>query len=131
MAIETTPSGKKIVAEIGNKAESLSTPNTEIFNPFSHPRSLISDYQVAEKILQHVFSLLHKGSYIRPSPDVIFHPMEKIDGGLTQIEMRAFREMFLGSGAFETYLHTGAPLSVVGKDFSELTQDMEQLFSHV
>jgi rod shape-determining protein MreB len=120
MAIETTSSGKKIIAEIGNKAESLSSPSTQVFNPFSHPRSLISDFQVAEKILQHVFKLLHEGSFISPSPDVIFHPMEKIEGGLTQIEMRAFREMFLGSGAFETYLHIGSPLTVVGREFSEI-----------
>jgi rod shape-determining protein MreB len=127
MAIETTASGKKIITAIGNSAESLSAPNIEIFNPFSHPRSLIADFQVAEKILQHVFGLLHKGSYIRPSPDVIFHPMEKIEGGLTQIEKRAFREMFLGSGAFETYFHVGPPLTLVGRDFSALIQDMEQL----
>lgn len=127
MAIETTPSGKKVVTAIGNKAELLSKSNTEIVNPFSHPRSLVADFQVAEKILQHVFSLLHKGSYISPSPDVIFHPMEKIEGGLTLIEMRAFREMFLGSGAFDTYIHTGVPLTVMGRDFLELTKDMEQL----
>ena len=127
MAIKTTSLGKKIVAEIGNKAESLNAPNTELFNPFSHPRSLIADYQVAEKILQHVFRLLHKGWYIRPSPDVIFHPMEKVEGGLTTIEMRAFRELFSGAGASDTYLHIGSPLQIVGREFSEIVKDMEQL----
>ena len=55
-------------------------------------------------------SPLHKGKFLRPSPTVIIHPMEKLEGGLTMIEDRAFRELALSAGAREAVLYLGEPL---------------------
>ncbi len=64
---------------------------------FSHPRMLLGDFELAEQILkqqinqQHIFSSI--GSY-----RVIVHPKEMLDGGLSAIEQRAFKELFLSLG---------------------------------
>ena len=64
---------------------------------FSHPRMLLGDFEVAEQTLkqqikqQHIFSSI--GSY-----RVIVHPKEMLDGGLSAIERRAFKELFLSLG---------------------------------
>ena len=42
------------------------------------------------------------------SPIIVVHPMEKIEGGLTGIEHRAFRELALGAGAPERSLSNDA-----------------------
>ena len=34
--------------------------NTIVVNPFSHPRVLFSDFEVGEKLLQHVFDILNE-----------------------------------------------------------------------
>ena len=51
--------------------------------------------------------------------------MEKLEGGLTQIEKRAFRELAFGAGASEIYLYSGTPLVTQGVDLNELTARLE------
>ncbi|RZA07344.1 MAG: hypothetical protein EOO68_03570 [Moraxellaceae bacterium] len=64
---------------------------------FSHPRMLLGEFELAEQILkqqikqQHIFS--NVGSY-----RVIVHPKEMLDGGLSTIEQRTFKELFLSIG---------------------------------
>lgn len=127
MAILTTDKGVKVIKAIGNSAEGLEANNIVVVNPFCHPRLLLSDFLVAEKMLQYVIFKLHKNAKFRPCPSAIVHPMEKIDGGLTQIEIRALKELMLGSGVFESYLHTGYPLSVNGICFDDLVKNLKPL----
>ena len=111
VTVQTLDSGRKIVLAAGNKAnEATSEPNTVCLNPFSHPRTLFSDFNHAEKLLKYSFSSIFKGRWNSPKPRVIIHPMEKLDGGLTQIEIRAFRELAYGAGAGEAKVHIGAEL---------------------
>ena len=64
---------------------------------FSHPRMLLGNFELAKQTLrqqikqQHIFSNI--GSY-----RVIVHPKEMLDGGLSAIEQRAFKELFLSIG---------------------------------
>ena len=125
VAIKTTSRDQKQVIEIGNSAEFSNRSNTVIVNPFSHPRVLLNDFQVGEKLLQHISLTLHKNPLIRPAPVIILHPMEKLEGGLTQIEKRAFRELAFGAGASEIYLYSGTPLVTQGVDLNELTARLE------
>ena len=86
VAIETNTKGKKIVAALGNAARSFeSKDNTIVVNPFSHPRVLFSDFEIAEKLLQHIILTLSERKYFAPSPEIVIHPMEKTEGGLTMI----------------------------------------------
>jgi len=123
LAIATDDTGQESVSAIGNAAVQCNQPNMRIVNPFSHPRVLFSDFNVGEKMLQHVFSLLHKhSSLLKPAPIVVIHPMEKLEGGLTGIEDRAFRELAYGAGAREVHIHQGEPLSIQNFDISQVSE---------
>jgi len=74
-------------------------------NPFSHPRSLLNDFYNAERLLQAIVKKLTGKKFISPAPAIIIHPMEKIEGGLTSIEIRAFKEMAYGAGAREVAIY--------------------------
>ena len=124
LAIKDDAKGRPIVQAIGNSVKSMSEKDGyKIINPFSHPRVLISDFQVAEKVLQHAFKLIHQSKYFTPSPRVVIQPMEKLEGGITGIEERAYRELCLSAGARVVYIHTGAPLSVHNLDFEKLQNE--------
>lgn len=88
-----------------------SQPGLELVNPFDHPRSLLDDFVPAERLLQYAFrDVLGKGM-MQPAPLVVMHPLEKLDGGLTAVERRAFQELALGAGARKVVVVTGAELS--------------------
>jgi rod shape-determining protein MreB and related proteins len=93
---------KKIIA-VGKDAKN----ELNVVNPFDHPRTLLSDFTVGEKLLQHAYRYVFSNSYFKPAPLVYIHPMEKLEGGLTQIEARAFRELASGAGAREVYVCSG------------------------
>jgi rod shape-determining protein MreB len=111
VAIETNKAGQKVVREVGNACKSVDPNQYQIINPFSHPRMLLGDFLVAEKLLQFIVKELHKGKFFTPAPRIIFHPMEKVEGGLNLVEDKAFRELCLGAGARAVAIHLGDELS--------------------
>lgn len=123
VVIQTNEKGKKIISGIGKTAAQTVTENEVAVNPFSHPRALLADFYVAEKLLQHAVSSLSRIPHIRPRPKVIVHPMEKTEGGLTAIEKRAYQELAIGAGAIESKIHLGAPLVLSEFQFDELIQE--------
>ncbi|MCW8127350.1 rod shape-determining protein [Microbulbifer halophilus] len=110
LAIEKKGRRETVVA-VGNRASSVPGGDTRVVNPFSHPRSLLRDFAAAEKLLQHTFRELLGNTLLAPSPLVVLHPMEKTLGGLTDIEIRAFRELGLGAGARESLVYEGEELT--------------------
>ncbi|WP_323844508.1 rod shape-determining protein [Microbulbifer magnicolonia] len=102
---------RSIVAAVGNRAASVSGKSVEVINPFSHPRTLIRDFTAGEKLLQQIFRKLSGDTLLTPSPIVVLQAMEKLQGGLTEIELRAFREMALGAGAREALVYQGEELT--------------------
>jgi len=114
--------GKKSIEALGNNASLVTNTNTIVSEPFSHKRLLLSDFTLAEILLQHIFSTLQKGKFgVRPR--VVIHPMEKTDGGLGQIEIRAFRDLAIGAGARETKVYQGKELLISSFDFDSLPRD--------
>lgn len=104
---------KSIVKAVGNEAYSLmGTPGLDVTNPFSHPRLLVNGFQRAEKVLQHGIRQVCEAKLFQPSPIVVVHPREKLDGGITDIECRLFRELAIGAGAREVRLHVGDELAI-------------------
>ena len=51
------------------------------------------------------------GSFLTPAPKVIMHLLGEPAGGFTQVEIRAFHEMAIGSGASQVTVWQGQPLS--------------------
>lgn len=82
-----------------------------VVNPFAHPRSMVSDFTSAEQLLKHFLRRATARSLFTPRPRVVIHPLGDPEGGFTQVERRAFREMALGAGAAEVVVWTGPELT--------------------
>lgn len=110
MAI-TLPPKPKILA-VGPQARvAAASQRSEVINPFAHPRSLVSNFTVAEQLLKHQLRRVLGTSLLSLSPCVVMHPLGSPAGGFTQVERRAFREMALSAGASEVHVWTGRPLT--------------------
>jgi rod shape-determining protein MreB and related proteins len=121
IALEKNNKGKFIVKAVGTDAKNLvSTATIEVTNPFSHPRLLVADFQKAEKILMHAVRKVCAKKLFSPSPRVVIHPMEKLEGGLTDIELRVFRELCIGAGAREVVVYIGPSLSLQSFDYEAI-----------
>lgn len=66
--------GKEKIMAIGRDAKSLSGPTIQTTNPFSHTRSFIGNFTLAEKILQYGVCTLNN-SKLRATPRVIMHQL--------------------------------------------------------
>lgn len=87
--------------------------------PFSHPRMVIGDFAVAEALLQAGVKEIWPRRLLQTRPELIFHPREIIEGGLTTIEERVLQELGLGAGAMQVKTWVGP----------ELTQDEVAAFA--
>jgi rod shape-determining protein MreB len=93
----------------------------KIFNPFAHPRSLVSDFTVGELLVKAFVRRALGQSLIKLAPLIVMHPLGEPEGGFTQIENRVFRELGLGAGAAEVIVWHGATLTdeeILSKKFS-------------
>jgi rod shape-determining protein MreB len=83
----------------------------QVSNPFAHPRTLVSDFTLAEQLIKHQLRRVLSNHFWMPAPCVVMHPIGKAEGGYTQVERRAFREMALGAGASQVFVWIGRPLT--------------------
>lgn len=109
VAISTSP--KKILAVGTDARQAAAKQPADVVNPFAHPRSMVSDFTVAEQLLKHYLRRSRGNSFLSFAPIVVIHPLGKPAGGFTQVENRAFREMALGAGACEVTVWNGRNLT--------------------
>lgn len=110
MAISAPP--KPRILAIGPEARGAAASQAgEVVNPFAHPRSMASDFTVAEQMLKHYLRRALGHSLLELAPAVVIHPLGSPAGGFTQVERRAFREMALGAGASKVMVWTGRVLT--------------------
>jgi len=127
IALDTANPSKVTIQEIGDAAYALQADSRfTVSNPFSHPRMLVSDFGNAERVLTHAIREVHQAQFIAPSPVVIMHPLDKLEGGLTDVECRVFRELAMGAGAREVHLHVGNPLSLTHFDWDQIRSPDER-----
>ena len=77
--------------------------------PFSHPRMLVADFSAAEACLKGALRELGSGG-LALKTEVLMHPLERLEGGLTPIESRCLEELGAGCGAGKVRVWTGARL---------------------
>ncbi len=77
--------------------------------PFSHPRMLVGDFLAAEACLKAAIGELGAGG-LALKTEMLMHPLERLEGGLTLIETRCLEELGRGAGAGAVCVWTGAPL---------------------
>jgi rod shape-determining protein MreB and related proteins len=94
------------VRNVGNR-ESVEILATK---PFSHSRALVGDFDAAYACLKTAISAA-KGSGLVFRMRILIQPMEKIEGGLTQVEDRLFTELALRCGASKVLPWAGESLS--------------------
>lgn len=113
--------GQRKVLAFGSDAANAAGEEVELVNPFGHPRSLVSDFTLAEQLLKALIHRLRPHSAFSVAPRVVMHPLGSPEGGYTQVEIRAFHEMALGAGASEVVVRQGRPLTdqeLLAGDFS-------------
>lgn len=102
--------GKMKCLAFGSKAYQQKGTNIKLANGFSHPRTLLGDFVLIERALQEAVRESCQGGFFTPSPQIILHPQEKIEGGLTSVEIRALKEACAGSGARSVKIWIGRTL---------------------
>lgn len=75
--------------------------------PYHHPRMILADFESASITLKALMKHHSKGfSFLRITvPIALIQIMEPIPHGLAKIEIRAFTELFLGTGVREVKLY--------------------------
>ncbi|KXF83109.1 rod shape-determining protein [Enterovibrio coralii] len=102
---------EKQILAYGNGAEKFRNVNAVIIsNPFSHPRSLISDYKAMQPLLRYAISKVVKTGLWMPRVQVILHPMEKVEGGVTELEKKALCDMAYNAGVKSAFVYWGDTL---------------------
>jgi hypothetical protein len=84
--------------------------------PFSNQRLLVADFAAAERLLQRAIGQLLPKRFLRLSvpPQLLIQPLERLEGGLSQVEERILLELGLGCGARKVRLHMGPVLDSAG-----------------
>lgn len=104
--------GKDIVLGVGQAAATKAgITHVQLANGFKHPRTLIADFTVAEQTLKHFLKMVLPHSLFTASPVVVVHPQAQLEGGLTQVEVRALVELGLGAGGRKVFIWEGPELS--------------------
>lgn len=81
-------------------------------NPaFTTTRLLVGEFSVAQLLLKQAVAALIGKCLQLFGPKVVIHPLEKIEGGLSQIEERLFLELAYGAGAKAAKVYLGPELS--------------------
>lgn len=112
IALQSVPGQKLNIVGVGAEARAhAAQPHVNVFNPLAHPRSLVSDFTLAEQLLKAFIRRLAGRTWFMPAPEVIMHPLGEHEGGLTQVEIRALGEMALGTGAARARIWQGPTLT--------------------
>lgn len=112
-AIETA-GGRMRVLAVGQEALGMQgRSGIELRWPFAHPRVPVGDFTVGEVVLAGLVRRFVKGipGWLRPATRVLVHPVRMMEGGLTQIELRAFEELVHNVGARRLVVHEGGELA--------------------
>lgn len=111
IALRATP-GNKRIAGFGEAALQLVKLERDLalHYPFQHPRSLFSDFTVAEVMVKHFFTnVVRRRRLPKPMCKVVVHPVQS--DSLTQIEQRVAQELMASCGAKEVIVYEGAVLA--------------------
>lgn len=106
IAISQMP--RRVIIAIGDNArEAALSTGALLVNPFAHPRSIVSDFTVAEQVVKHFVRRSMDNSLFSCAPRIVMHPIGEPEGGFTQVEMRALRDLAEAAGASKVGLWTG------------------------
>lgn len=79
--------------------------------PFTTHRLLVGEFSNAEQLLTRLVKELNGSNWFALSPSILVHPLEMVDGGLSQVEERVFLELGLGARARAAKVYVGPELT--------------------
>lgn len=84
--------------------------------PFSNQRLLVAEFSIADRMIKAaVQSLMPKRlAFLNAAPKLLIQPLERLEGGLSQVEQRILMELGMGAGARKLALHVGEILDADG-----------------
>lgn len=88
--------------------------------PFSTERLLIGSFNAARALLTRGLKIVTGRKIF--AMNILMHPMEKIEGGLSQVEDRVLRDLAISLGAQKAAVWTGDELSD-----NDVTREIEVL----
>lgn len=97
--------GQEAVGRLKNHVKGV-----DLVWPFDHPRCVLANFLLTERLLQFAVHSLYSSRWLLPSPVILIHPIERFEGGLTDLELRALRELAAGAGAREALVWQGREL---------------------
>jgi rod shape-determining protein MreB len=68
---------------------------------------LISNYRIALREMREGMAGVRRGGLLARRPQVLVHPMELIDGGVTDLECEILEALALNSGAYKAAVYEG------------------------
>ncbi|GGB22114.1 hypothetical protein [Agarivorans gilvus] len=71
----------------------------------------MGQFSVAAPLLATLIKQLQPKALLKKSAKVLIHPMAMVEGGLSEVEQRIFKELALSSGAHKVVVHVGKELS--------------------
>ena len=95
---------------LDESARSVTIVPTEAFTT---ERLLVGQFGSAQAALKKGVKDVLTGKWFAASPVVIIQPMQKIEGGLSQVEESVFKELAAGAGAAKVTVWVGHELSDV------------------
>ncbi len=101
--------------------ESGTSSESRPSSPFTTQRLLVGRFQVAQHALRTGVKELMGGRLIAVAPRILIQPLEKTEGGLSEVEERVFRELAMAAGARKVVVWVGHELSD-----SEVRQKLEE-----
>lgn len=110
----TTELYVKVIAN-GFRISQVTEPGCEqvFMSPqaFTTQRLLVGQFGIADRFLKQAVAETLGKSFIPKSAAVVVHPLEMVEGGLSEVEERLFMELCRGAGARKVTIWVGASLS--------------------
>jgi len=105
------------------KATELTTGKSAELEMLSstHPRSIMGGFVQTEEVFTRIVSIVCPRKFLSIAPIIYVHLIDDVEGGYTDVEIRAFREAAYGAGAREVFLpKSKMPLSkqqIINREF--------------
>ncbi len=78
-------------------------------SPFTTERLLIGTFTVAKTLITKGIKIIMGKQFFAPT--ILMHPIEKVDGGLSQVEERVLRDLAISVGAQKVVVWVGHELT--------------------
>lgn len=96
---------------------------TKSCSALNHPRTLMGDFMEIEACFKSIVKELAPRRFLLQDPTAIVHLLESVEGGFTNVEIRAFREAAFGAGAREIFVPNNteklSKSQILSRDFTQ------------